>query len=280
MRWKCIGVCDILNSGKGQKFSNIKCIKAAVNMKNLVDECKKVLIIHGWMHSAERYYELKKDIQCKTDYEVDLYEFPGFGSTSPKYEKNILSSYVTDLKDYLQNNEYNVIIAHSMGGNAVLKALESEKNGTKLILLSPEYYGIPLLRPLIIFKPLLKLGFRFMKKPFKLNEYIIRLTALLTINKWSAIDELIVKDVKRANPDVATELMFELAYDDWRAGKWCGNRKVVVIIGENDRIIKRKHIRLLKRDLESCDVKIITNIGHTAVLENYEEVSGLIMENM
>lgn len=51
---------------------------------------KKILIIHGWMHSAERYAKLADDIQKKLHCKVVLYEIPGFGETKPIRYTNLL----------------------------------------------------------------------------------------------------------------------------------------------------------------------------------------------
>ena len=238
---------------------------------------KTILILHGWMHSATRYHKLKNDLEATYAYKVDLYEFPGFGNTPMKYCTQILKHYATDLEQYLSHNHYDYIIAHSMGGNLALKAIGSAKPGTKLILLSPAYCGITMMKPLSILIPLMYPALLFAKLPLKINTFLAKLIALLTINKW----EQIVTDSKSAHPIVAANLIGELAYDSWRAKPWHdAKHPVLVIIGEHDRIIQKSHIRKLQQDLKHCNVQVIPHIGHTAVLENYEKLLEILLHHM
>ena len=61
----------------------------------------KILIVHGWMHSAKRYEQLKHDIEKNEKYDVVLYEFPGFGKSKAKYYFNILQKYKKELEQEL-----------------------------------------------------------------------------------------------------------------------------------------------------------------------------------
>lgn len=90
--------------------------------KNIIKKYnKKILIIHGWLHSAERYFELSKKLSKFSD--VDIYEFEGFGETKFKFKTlNILEYYVEKLKKFLKGKEYDIVIAHSMGGGYTIKS--------------------------------------------------------------------------------------------------------------------------------------------------------------
>jgi len=245
---------------------------------------KKILIVHGWMHSAARYERLKKDLEDAGDYEVLLYEFPGFGDTKAVYKRKIMAGYVKDMRKYLSYNDVDIIIAHSLGGNIALKSLyQKEFKGFKgkLILLSPEYLGIPLLKPFIVFAPIVYLGLLLSKIPGKVTEIFIKLLALFTVNKWEDIDDRIVDDARRADAFVASKLMFNLAYDRWSIP--CDyelEEAVVLCIGENDRIIRGSHMEKLKSDLKKCTIKCFNGIGHTAVLENYDMLFNTILNEL
>ncbi len=240
---------------------------------------KRILIVHGWMHSAARYEKLKKDLEKEGNCEVLLYEFPGFGATKAKYKKNIMEHYAEDMKIYLRENAFDMIIAHSLGGNIVLKALYRNESDLKLVLLSPEYAGIPLLKPMVILAPLVWLGLWLAKLPGKVSDFFIKLLALFTVNKWKDIDGQIITDVRRADVCVSTKLMFRLAYDSWRLPEdYQLQQKVLLCIGEKDRIILRSHMEWLKAELKNCEWKCFQGIGHTAVLEDYETLLKTIKE--
>lgn len=241
---------------------------------------KKILIIHGWLHSAKRYEKLKNDIEKSTDYIVEFYECPGFGETRKKFTFNILDSYKDEIKQKLLSDKYEVLIGHSMGGNLVLKSLEHKEYNGDVILLSPAYYGINLLKvltPLLLLSPLF---LYFVKIKCKLTDVIIKIISLFTVNSFKKIDSLIIEDVRKADPIVATISLLELAWDSWRTKPLKNVKgKINIIIGEYDRVIQRKKIDLLYKDLEECEIHLIKNIGHTAVLEDYSSLFK-ILENI
>lgn len=244
---------------------------------------EKILIVHGWMHSGKRYEQLKLDMEKSGKYEVVIYEFPGFGESRAKYYFNILEQYKNELEKELQSKEYDYVIGHSMGGNILLRILSDNSYETKLILLSPEYGGIDILKPLIVFYPLLfVILFLVQKIKSPLTTFLIRMSALFTINDWKKIDEQIVLDTRRASTMVALNAMMELAWDSWNVApkKW-ENGKIYLILGENDRIIKRNKMNRMMKQIPNIRVHCIPKIGHSAVLENYEEllkVLDIIME--
>lgn len=235
---------------------------------------KKILIVHGWMHSADMYKKLKEDLEKKGLYKVKLYELPGFGNTPVEKNHKLLDYYTKKMEKELVEGCYDYVIGHSMGGNILLKALAGKSLATKLVLLSPEYGGIALLKPLVIFAPIMPLILYLLKTgPCLITTFFIKCMALFTINRWEKIDDQVVIDTKRAAPIVAACAMNELAWDNWRVkrGEWkCGN--VDVIIGEKDRIITQRKMKCLYNDIEKCHVYVIKGIGHTAVLEAYNKL--------
>ncbi len=242
---------------------------------------KQILIVHGWMHSAARYERLRRDLEQSGDCRVTLYEFPGFGDTTGKYRRNILDNYTRDMKKYLETRKFDLIVAHSMGGNVVLKALEGTgdlpRDGEqKLILLSPVYGGVAGLKPLILFYPLTVMGIRLVQRPFVLCRLLIRLCSLLTIRRWRDVDERIIQDARRADGAVAAGTLSELTFDRWRLGEVRPRLRVLLVLGEKDRVISRRNMAVLKKDLGSCRVKILKGIGHTAVAEDYEKLLKIV----
>ncbi len=237
---------------------------------------RSVLILHGWMHSARRYAKLKDALEAYGNIQVTLYEFPGFGETpaknrDKKHAHDIMAEYLEDLKSYLKSHHFDYIIGHSMGGNLALRAVAENHSQEALILLSPEYEGIALLKPLIFIRPLVRAALRFAARKNLAGIFFIKLASLLTVNKLSKIDDLMIRDAWQADKETAEELMFELAFDKWNVGPaYKPGRTMLLIIGEKDRIIPRSHMSDLKNHVAGCKMYVMKGIGHTAVLEDYE----------
>ena len=243
---------------------------------------KKILIAHGWIHSADTYKKLKNDLENTGLYDVNLYEFPGFGNSPARKYFSLMKYYTQEMERELVNGAYDYVIGHSMGGNILLRAMTGKSLNTKLILLSPEYNGIALLKPTMVFIPIMPLSFYLLKKmSCPVTTFFIKCMALFTINSWDQIDDQIVLDVRKASPIVATCTIFELAWDNWRIkrGQWkCG--KVELILSEKDRLISRRKMKCLRDDLGDCHVYCLRGIGHTAVLEAYDRLLSTLRKIM
>lgn len=241
---------------------------------------KKILIVHGWLHSADMYKKLKADLEKNGSYQVKLYEFPGFGNTPVEKNHRLLDYYTRKIEKELVEGCYDCVIGHSMGGTILLRALAGKRSGAKLILLSPEYGGIALLKPFVIFMPVMPLALSLLKKgSCFITTFFIKCMALFTINRWEKIDDQIVIDAKRADPLVAACTMTELVWDNWRVKR--GDRKygkVQLILGERDRIITQRKMKCLCNDIGKCHIHVIKGIGHTAVLEAYDKLLEILLK--
>lgn len=240
-----------------------------------VEVDKQILIVHGWMHSSKRYERLKTDLEIIGPYKVTLYEFPGFGDTPAEKYCHLLKYYTGKIEAELESGSYDYVVGHSMGGNILLRAMDGRKQKAKLILLSPEYGGITLLKLFTVFMPVVPLVFFLLKMPGKLTGFFIKAMALFTVNRWEQIDGQMVEDVRKASPIAAACAMFELAWDQWRVKQW-DRGETVLILGERDRIIERRKMEALKDALGSCSVYCIEGIGHTAVVEAYDQLLKLL----
>ena len=231
-----------------------------------------ILIIHGWMHSSKLYTKLKHDLEKNEKYKVFLYELAGFGSQPAKYKTNIIESYSKELEFFLIKNKIDVIIAHSLGGNVLLRATEKIK--INRILLSPEYKGIGLLKfvmPLTVFGVQF---LKFLKHNNILTTFILKVLSLFTINSWSSITDDVIDSAREADPEVAIELLKEMYNDNYVAKE--SELMTFLIIGEKDRIITKEKMLELQKDLGRVELIVINGIGHTAVLEDYNSLYNYI----
>jgi pimeloyl-ACP methyl ester carboxylesterase len=217
-----------------------------------------------------------------TVYTIDL---PGFGdSNTLKLNRMPLIECLTDyVEQYLLEKHFDLIIAHSLGAAIVLRILARTKKhlGIKIILCDPAYLEIAFLKRISnqtwLFTALFKMQ---SKLPKVLARPFIKLAALLTINKYSLIDDILVEDARKANAAVASGLLRELCNSRWRfsAEQKCGC-EISILYGEKDRLISKQNIQTLQKDID-CRLVTIPNIGHTPVVESFDFMLGYIREEL
>lgn len=212
------------------------------------------MIIHGWLHSTQRYRKLKDDINC----DVTLVELAGFGNVPPRRV-----NYVQLVRQELLRTHYDVAIGHSMGGNILIKAINELNVDTKVILLSPVYGGLPKLKPLSLLFPLF---------PLVRSKFLIKCLSRLTVGKWSNIDSLMIEDVLRADSATAIKTLQEMVWDTWRVKS---DLAMLVLVGSKDKLVSMD--RLLE-DFPNAKVVYVPNVSHTLVVENYELLLKTIKE--
>lgn len=177
-------------------------------------EKKKALIIHGWLHSAQRYYDLSQRLSELSD--VDIYEFEGFGKIKFEFKKvDILNYYVEKLGEYLEGKEYDLVITHSMGGNILLKVLCKAKYKINTVILSnTAYQGIPILKPVVWMLPLTAISLMVSKIiPKRIIKPIFKKVSLLTIKDEKYFDEIMFNDALCCSSIVASITILQLAFD-------------------------------------------------------------------
>lgn len=230
-----------------------------------------ILVIHGWLHSTRRYADLK--IALEPEHDIILYELPGFGGNPIKYKTNYLDNCSLELTSYINYIKPDIIIAHSMGGNIVLRCLARGCVVPKVILLSPVYNGVPLLK---IIKPFRKI-MQYLFSKLKHHSTIVKIFSLLTINKWKLIDDMIVQDAILANTSTAISCLYEMVNDTWEIKLGNATGDIIIARGENDRVVPRRNMLKLQRDLgKKCKLVEIENIGHTVIVEDPTTLFNLI----
>lgn len=235
---------------------------------------KKVLLIHGWMSSSKIYMKFAKYLEKECD--ITLIDLPGFGEEKFSKEllkgNNFLEFYKLEIVKLLEKEKFDIIVGHSLGSNLILKAIDDFNFKGRVILLNPCYNGIDFLRFIYLLTSINRLLFkiksllpRWIVKPF------IKLFSLLSINKWSLIDDMIIDDVRVADPYVAYKVMNELVFDKWRFKNKNNIRNITIIKGEKDRLIKEEKINILMKDIRECRLVKLRNTGHTTIVEDYDK---------
>jgi hypothetical protein len=99
------------------------------------------------------------------------------------------------------------------------------------------------------------------------------------VNDTKCIDSLMVEDIKRMNPDVGMQTLYELTFDDWKlVGQYSND--ITMILGEKDKIVTKKKLNDMLSHLANCKVIVIPKIGSTAVVEDFDKLTNYIIESI
>ena len=197
----------------------------------------RVLIIHGWLHSANRYVSIAERLSKYAD--VTLYEY------GRHFLKSIcqLEYYTKCLQEHLNKNVYDIILTHSTGGRILLGTNYSSRY---TILANTAYGGI---RHLLLGLPMLTILLCLIKVLPRSITYIpAKMIAGITMGKVNLFDAIMYSDIKRANIVASIISAFELSIDSFkRHGKL--NSEVIIIRGSHDNIIPTRNTLELAKDL-------------------------------
>lgn len=218
----------------------------------------KVLIIHGWLHSANRYESIAKRLSKYSN--VVLYEY---GRANPKSICQ-LKYYIKCLQEHLDKNTYDVILTHSLGGRILLGTVYSSKY---TVLANTAYRGVRFLLPSL---PVMLILLCLIKVLPKIMTYLpAKKIAGVTMGNNNLFDIIMYNDIKKANIVASIISAFELSIDSFRRYDRL-NSKVIIIRGYKDNIVSRKNTLRLTKDLGVNKIITLRGIGHTSILE-YED---------
>lgn len=119
---------------------------------------KKVLIVHGWMHSHEVYTRLYRDLR-DYGYKSDIFVMHGLDDRDLVYScDRLIDYYSAGIRHKVDSGEYDAVIAHDMGAALVLNAIADGMKDCNILLVAPVVnasFGKRLLKPLTHFIPML-----------------------------------------------------------------------------------------------------------------------------
>lgn len=232
----------------------------------------KILILHGWINSGRTYFDLARKLE---NAQVYLPTLPGFGGVRYKYDNYdfILDKYTEEISELIKNNDFDLVVGHSMGSAILLRLLEDiEKSGVKkAILTNPAYMDLEQFKYGAHFAKINTFLFRLKDTlPTPMTRPVLKLLSLISTNRIELIDDLLLNDVYKADSTASARLMKELTFNKVKAKASLDKMGVKVLYSEKDRIIKLKNIEQLKRDMPYAEFKSFGNIGHMSVLENQD----------
>lgn len=218
----------------------------------------KVLIIHGWLHSVNRYKSIAQRLSKHSD--ITIYEY---GRVMPK-TINQLRYYTKCLQEHLDKNTYDVILTHSLGGRILLGTTYSSEY---TVLANTAYGGI---RFLLLALPIMLILLCLIKVLPKMITYLpAKKIAGITMGDNNLFDIIMYNDIRKANIVASIVSAFELSIDSFRRYDRL-NSKVIIIRGNKDNIVSRKNTLRLAKDLGVNKIITLRGIGHTSILE-YED---------
>lgn len=253
------------------KFIEINNLK--IHYKSAGQDRLAFVLLHGFLASTFTWRELINDLA--TQGTVIAFDRPGFGLTERPLEWQDANPYSYDsqigltigLMDALGISE-GVLVGNSAGGAiALLTTLRHPERVSALILIDPAVY-INASAPAWI-KPLLNLP-----QINRIGPYLLR-----GVQNWGIeFGKSAWYDPSKITPQILEGYMLPLKAENWDRGFWefflaskalnletnLSNIKipVLVITGENDRIIPAEQSIHLSKELPDAQVVVIPQCGH------------------
>ncbi len=227
---------------------------------------KKILFVHGWYHSQKRYQQLKQDLQGYDCHSLDL---PGFGAEVFRGDLEEIESYQVDfLQTLLEQVDFSYIIAHSWGCRILLQALSSPK--PVCIFLNPAYGENLNLKFLTQKEKITSTLFQWGHMlPHSVTDLPIKLASLPSVNMLQQMDDILLEDVREADPNVASKILEIMASTAFYSNREKFPNSSYLLYSKQDRAIHHSCFSAFQRDF-SPTTTVFPEVGHTLVLEDYE----------
>ena len=217
----------------------------------------RIILIHGWTYSIERWLPVVDALNSK-GLNIELLKVPGLSGEELSHAW-MIDNYVNWLKEIVGNDEV-ILIGHSNGGRIALNfAIKYPQLVERTILIDSA--GIPrteLSQKLkrTVFKAAAKTG-----KVFTKSE-----TAKKVMYRLSG-----VSDYKQASP-VMQQTMKNLLQSDYNLDASKISTPTSLIWGENDTATPFKDAKLLNSQIKNSSLKVIKGSGHAPHISHTQEV--------
>ncbi len=240
----------------------------------------KILIVHGWYHSKRRYEKLQRDLQCQIPHCCcDVVDLPGFGEAIFQGElSQVEEIQVNFLRNLLEKVGYHLVIAHSWGARLLLQSLPRED--VVCILLNPAYGENTYLKAFPKHQKLAEHFFQMGKTlPPAISTVPIKLASFPSVNRFDQMDEILLEDVRCADPHVSGEIARILATKPFFTNKNKVKNPIYLFYSDKDRVIPPTCFQALQQDL--CPTTVLfPGVGHTLVLEDYDNLRKKLVETI
>lgn len=217
-----------------------------------------IVFLHGWGADMSSFLWLKD--YFISDYSLIFLDFDGFGKSEEPSEVMDVSSYVSNLKEILNNFKIDnlIIVGHSFGGRVAIKFLFNYQtifNSVKLCLIDSA--GI--------------LPKRGIKYKLKVREYK-NLKKKIENNPQlkDRLKNYGSDDYKNLSP-IMQQSFINIVNEDLSCYAKFIKCNTIIVWGENDKETKIYMAKKLKRLIKGSKLYILKNTGHFSFLENKED---------
>lgn len=222
---------------------------------------KKILIIHGWTYSKDKWSEVVDLL--KTKFEVDQLSIPGLTEASGRIWD--LDKYVDWLHSIISDKKV-ILVGHSNGGR-IAAAYASKYPGKieKLILIDSAgifHNELPFRIKRFVFKSLAKFG-KSLTHSRVLRQALYRFAR--------------EKDYLSAAPKMR-QTMKNLISQDLTPTLRFIKVPTLIIWGEKDRITPISDSAIFKKEIGNSKRKIIGNAGHSPFFTHPQKVADIIFK--
>ena len=227
-----------------------------------------ILILHDWCSSVNRFVKIRNEL-IDSEHRVHIMPFPGMGLEPAIWERDILEHYAGSVACYLKHNNVTCIMAHGMGCNVVLRALQLLCTTNKvwlgkLILVSPLYGGIRRTSCLYMFRHIIEF---FWMEILGSYAYAKRFCG------YFLSDELMMSDLRDADTKVAMQSLKEIASDGYIADANTG--RTFIVCGLRDKLVRKKLIREMSQSMRAEETTWL-NCGHYPMVECNSEFMAIV----
>jgi len=234
-------------------------------------EGQPVLILHGWGGSSDSWVKVI-EILTQNNFKVFCPDLPGFGkSNPPKFSWGVID-YVNWIKSFIDSLNLTdfYLISHSFGGQIAVKfaILYPEKIKKIIFCASAAIRPKPGLKTKIIYM-VAKIGNAFFSPKYLArlkdgarNFFYIFLRNRDYVKANGTMKEIIKKVL-------AEDLLLELSKI---------KKEVLLIWGENDKLVPLKNAYIFKEKIENSKLVILPKIGHSPHLETPEKLAEIILK--
>lgn len=234
------------------------------NQKTKMGTLKKVLILHGWTYSTEKWSPLIKALKDK-GFNPELLKIPGL--TEELDTTWNIDNYVSWLNQKIGNNKV-ILLGHSNGGRILLAfAIKHPEKVKHLILIDSAgiYHNeLPIRVKRLIFKTIARLG-RKITKSESLRKTLYKLSR--------------ESDYEKASPIVKQTMVNLITFD---ISSFLSKVKIptLIIWGEQDKATPLSDGKLMHKLIKGSKIFIINTARHSPQFTHVSEVVNKILEEI
>lgn len=227
---------------------------------------RRVLILHGWGSNSEKWQKVGR-LLAENGIKVIIPDLPGFGQSDKPPKAWCLDDYCNFIKEFIENLnlEKFYLSGHSFGGELAVKySLRFPEKINKLFLLDASCIRTRDLKKKLLY--IISKIFRI----FSFSSFLRKAFYKFVVGKS---DYLSVKGVMR-------DTYLKVIAEDLSGVLSQIKIPTVIIWGEKDDITPLNDARIISQRIKNSRLEIIPDVGHNPHLENPEELSKLITQNL